>query len=197
MIKMQQSRFYAYLSRMKHIFRWSLMKNSQQESLSVHTLDTAVIAHCLGLLRNRRFGGSCDVSRLVLLAMYHDCSEILTGDMPTPIKYYNPEIKAAYKEVEAVANEKLVSMLPEDLRGDYRPFFCHEGEDPELLRLLKAADKLSALVKCIEEENAGNREFVKAKQSTLKAIEEMRLPEADAFIKEFLPSYGLTVDELN
>lgn len=129
--------------------------------------------------------------------MYHDCSEILTGDMPTPIKYYNPEIKAAYKEVEAVANEKLVSMLPEDLRGDYRPFFCHEGEDPELLRLLKAADKLSALVKCIEEENAGNREFVKAKQSTLKAIEEMRLPEADAFIKEFLPSYGLTVDELN
>ena len=194
---MQQSRFYAYLSRMKHIFRWSLMKNSQQESLSVHTLDTAVIAHCLGLLRNRRFGGSCDVNRLVLLAMYHDCSEILTGDMPTPIKYYNPEIKAAYKEVEAVANEKLVSMLPEDLRGDYRPFFCHEGEDPELLRLLKAADKLSALVKCREEENAGNREFVKAKQSTLKAIEEMRLPEADAFIKEFLPSYGLTVDELN
>ena len=194
---MQQSRFYAYLSRMKHIFRWSLMKNSQQESLSVHTLDTAVIAHCLGLLRNRRFGGSCDVNRLVLLAMYHDCSEILTGDMPTPIKYYNPEIKAAYKEVEAVANEKLVSMLPEDLRGDYRPLFCHKGEDPELLRLLKAADKLSALVKCIEEENAGNREFVKAKQSTLKAIEEMRLPEADAFIKEFLPSYGLTVDELN
>lgn len=194
---MQQSRFYAYLSRMKHIFRWSLMKNSQQESLSVHTLDTAVIAHCLGLLRNRRFGGSCDVNRLVLLAMYHDCSEILTGDMPTPIKYYNPEIKAAYKEVEAVANEKLVSMLPEDLCEDYRPLFCHEGEDQELLRLLKAADKLSALVKCIEEENAGNREFVKAKQSTLKAIEEMRLPEADAFIKEFLPSYGLTVDELN
>ena len=194
---MQQSRFYAYLSRMKHIFRWSLMKNSQQESLSVHTLDTAVIAHCLGLLRNRRFGGSCDVNRLVLLAMYHDCSEILTGDMPTPIKYYNPEIKDAYKKVEAVANEKLVSMLPEDLRGDYRPLFCHENEDAELLHLLKAADKLSALVKCIEEENAGNREFVKAKQSTLRSIEEMRLPEADAFVAEFLPSYGLTVDELN
>lgn len=194
---MKQSRFYAYLSRMKHIFRWSLMKNSQQESLSVHTLDTAVIAHCLGLLRNRRFGGSCDVNRLVLLAMYHDCSEILTGDMPTPIKYYNPEIKAAYKEVEAVANEKLLSMLPEDLREDYRPFFCHEKEDAELLGLLKAADKLSALVKCVEEENAGNREFVKAKQSILRSIEEMRLPEADAFVEEFLPSYGLTVDELN
>ena len=117
--------------------------------------------------------------------------------MPTPIKYYTPEIKAAYKEVEAVANEKLLSMLPEDLREDYRPLFCHEKEDEELLELLKAADKLSALVKCVEEENAGNREFVKAKQSILRSIEEMRLPEADAFVEEFLPSYGLTVDELN
>lgn len=194
---MQESRFFAYLSRMKHIFRWSLMKNSQQESLSVHTLDTAVIAHALGLLRNRRFGGNCDVERLVMLALYHDCSEILTGDMPTPIKYYNPEIKAAYKEVEAVANRRLVEMLPEDLRADYAPLLEHTGEDPELLRLLKAADKISALVKCVEEENSGSREFSKAKLSIMSAIEEMKLPEADTFIKEFLPSYGLTVDELN
>lgn len=194
---MQESRFYAYLSRMKHIFRWSLMKNSQQESLSVHTLDTAVIAHALGLLRNRRFGGSCDVERLVLLAIYHDCSEILTGDMPTPIKYYNPEIKAAYKEVEAVASKKLVEMLPEDLRADYAPLLEHGGEDPELLKLLKAADKISALVKCVEEENSGNKEFSKAKLSIMESIKEMRLPEADAFISEFLPSYGLTIDELN
>ena len=194
---MQESRFYAYLSRMKHIFRWSLMKNSQQESLSVHTLDTAGIAHALGLLRNRRFGGSCDVERLVLLAIYHDCSEILTGDMPTPIKYYNPEIKAAYKEVEAVANKKLVEMLPEDLRADYAPLLEHGGEDPELLKLLKAADKISALVKCVEEENSGNKEFSKAKLSIMESIKEMRLPEADAFISEFLPSYGLTIDELN
>ena len=194
---MQESRFYAYLSRMKHIFRWSLMKNSQQESLSVHTLDTAVIAHALGLLRNRRFGGSCDVERLVLLAIYHDCSEILTGDMPTPIKYYNPEIKAAYKEVEAVANKKLVEMLPEDLRADYAPLLEHGGEYPELLKLLKAADKISALVKCVEEENSGNKEFSKAKLSIMESIKEMRLPEADAFISEFLPSYGLTIDELN
>ena len=194
---MQESRFYAYLSRMKHIFRWSLMKNSQQESLSVHTLDTAVIAHALGLLRNRRFGGSCDVERLVLLAIYPDCSEILTGDMPTPIKYYNPEIKAAYKEVEAVANKKLVEMLPEDLRADYAPLLEHGGEDPELLKLLKAADKISALVKCVEEENSGNKEFSKAKLSIMESIKEMRLPEADAFISEFLPSYGLTIDELN
>lgn len=194
---MQESRFYAYLSRMKHIYRWSLMKNSQRESLSVHTLDTAVIAHALALLRNRRFGGNCDAERLVLLAIYHDCSEILTGDMPTPIKYYNPEIKNAYKEVESVANEKLTEMLPEDLRGDYAPLLDNKGEDEELLRLLKAADKISALVKCVEEENSGNKEFSKAKISILKSIEEMRLPEADTFVKEFLPSYGLTIDELN
>lgn len=194
---MQESRFYAYLSRMKHIFRWSLMKNSQQESLSVHTLDTAVIAHALGLLRNRRFGGSCDVERLVLLAIYHDCSEIITGDMPTPIKYYNPEIKEAYKKVESVANRKLIEMLPEDLRADYAPLLEHSREDPELLKLLKAADKISALVKCVEEENSGNKEFSKAKLSIMKAIEDMRLPEADTFIEEFLPSYGLTIDELN
>lgn len=194
---MQESRFYAYISRMKHIFRWSLMKNSQEESLSVHTLDTAVIAHCLGLLRNRRFGGNCDVQRLVMLAMYHDCSEILTGDMPTPIKYYNPEIKEAYKKVEIVANQKLLEMLPEDLRPDYEPLFIHTNEDPELLKLLKAADKISALIKCVEEENSGNREFSKAKISIAESIKEMELPEADTFIKEFLPSYGLTIDELN
>ena len=194
---MQESRFYAYISRMKHIFRWSLMKNSQEESLSVHTLDTAVIAHCLGLLRNRRFGGNCDVQRLVMLAMYHDCSEILTGDMPTPIKYYNPEIKEAYKKVEIVANQKLLEMFPEDLRPDYEPLFIHTNEDPELLKLLKAADKISALIKCVEEENSGNKEFSKAKISIAESIKEMELPEADTFINEFLPSYGLTIDELN
>ena len=194
---MQESRFYAYISRMKHIFRWSLMKNSQEESLSVHTLDTAVIAHCLGVLRNRRFKGNCDVERLVMLAMYHDCSEILTGDMPTPIKYYNPEIKEAYKKVEVIANRKLLDMLPEDLRPDYEPYFDHSDEDPELLKLLKAADKISALIKCVEEENSGNREFSKAKISILQSIAEMQLPEADTFIRDFLPSYGLTIDELN
>ena len=194
---MPESRFYAYISRMKHIFRWSLMKNSQEESLSVHTLDTAVIAHCLGALRNRRFGGECDVQRLVMLAMYHDCSEILTGDMPTPIKYYNPEIKEAYKKVEVIANKKLLDMLPQDLRPDYEPYFDHSGEDPELLKLLKAADKISALIKCVEEENSGNREFSKAKISILDSIAAMELPEADTFICEFLPSYGLTIDELN
>ena len=182
---------------MKHIFRWSLMKNSQQESLSVHTLDTAVIAHCLGLLRNRRFDKSLNAEKAALIGLYHDSTEILTGDMPTPIKYYNPEIKEAYKEVEAVANKKLLEMLPEDLRLDYKPYFDHSGEDPELLKLLKAADKISALIKCVEEENSGNREFSKAKISIMESIAEMQLPEADTFVRDFLPSYGLTIDELN
>lgn len=194
---MAQSSFYAYISRMKHIYRWSLMKNSYEESLSVHTMDTAFIAHALGLLRNKRFNGNIDVERLVMLAMYHDCSEILTGDMPTPIKYYNPEIKDAYKKVEKVANEKLVSLLPKDLQDDYRPLFTHEGEDKELLILLKAADKISALIKCVEEEKSGNTEFSKAKESTLKAILDMHVPEAEVFLSDFLPSYGLTIDELN
>ncbi len=194
---MKESKFYAYISRMKHIFRWSLMKNIQPESISVHTLDTAVVAHCLGVLRNRRFQGNCDVQRLVMLAMYHDCSEILTGDMPTPIKYYNPDIKEAYKKVEAVANRKLLEMLPEDLRPDYEMFFDHSGEDPELLKLLKAADKISALIKCIEEENSGNHEFSKAKISIMTSLEEMEIPEVKTFLTEFLPSYGLTIDELN
>ena len=194
---MSENRFFAYISRMKHIFRWSLMKNCTEESLSVHTLDTAVIAHCLGVLRNRRFGGNCDVERLVLLAMYHDCSEILTGDMPTPIKYFNPEISEAYKKVEVIANRKLLEMLPKDLRPDYEPYFNHSGEDPELLKLLKAADKISALIKCVEEENFGNREFSKARQSITQSIKDMNLPEADTFVNEFLPSYGLTIDELN
>ncbi|HPR39758.1 MAG TPA: 5'-deoxynucleotidase [Oscillospiraceae bacterium] len=194
---MAESRFYAYLSRMKHIFRWPLMRNSQPESLSVHTLDTAVVAHALGLLRNRRFGGNCDVERLVLLALYHDCGEILTGDMPTPIKYFNPEINRAYKTVESFATHRLAEMLPEDLQADYLPLLDHSGEDPELLRLLKAADKISALIKCVEEENAGNREFSRAKISIGKAIADMHLPEADTFVAEFLPSYGLTLDELD
>lgn len=137
------------------------------------------------------------MKQLVMLAMYHDCSEILTGDMPTPIKYYNPEIKEAYKKIETVANEKLLEMLPEDLRPDYEAFFDHSGEDPELLKLLKAADKISALIKCIEEENSGNHEFSKAKETVMSSIAEMELPEATTFINEFLPSYGLTIDELN
>lgn len=194
---MSESSFYAYISRMKHIYRWALMNNTSQESLSTHTVDTAFVAHCLGVLRNRRFGGNIDVEHLTMLALYHDCSEILTGDMPTPIKYYNPEIKDAYKKVELVANRKLVSLLPEDMQEDYESLFTHEGEDPELLKLLKAADKISALIKCIEEQKQGNTEFDKARESTENSIRAMNIPEADMFLEEFVPAYGKTIDELN
>ena len=191
------SHFYAMLSRMKNINRWGLMRNTRNENLSEHTLEVAFIAHALAVIGNKRLGKNINADKVAVSAMFHDTSEIITGDMPTPIKYYNPEIKEAYKEVEAVANKKLLGMLPEDLRPDYEPFFDHSGEDPELLKLLKAADKISALIKCVEEENSGNREFSKAKISIMESIEKMGIPEAKTFVEEFLPSYGLTIDELN
>ena len=193
---MSEGRFYAYLSRMKYINRWALMRNSMEENLCEHTLETAYIAHALGLISNRRCGGRVDIERLVLAAMYHDCSEILTGDLPTPVKYDNPQIKSAYKALEAVAEDKLISMLPEDIRGDYRPLFG-EQEDEKISELLRAADKLSAVIKCIQEEKAGNMEFERAKASQLAAIKAMGSPEADIFVAEFLPAYTLSLDELS
>lgn len=185
--------FYAVLSRMKYIDRWALMRNTREENLCEHSYETAVLAHALATLTNRRFGGRVDAGRCVLLALYHDASEILTGDMPTPVKYYNPAIRDAYKQVEAVAADKLLSMLPEDLREEYRPLFG-EGADMEH-RLVKAADKLSALIKCVEEERMGNREFSKARQATFEAVCALGLPAADCFLDEFLPAYELTLDE--
>ena len=185
--------FYAVLSRMKYIDRWALMRNTREENLCEHSYETAVLAHALATLTNRRFGGRVDVGRCVLLALYHDASEILTGDMPTPVKYYNPAIRDAYKQVEAVAADKLLSMLPEDLQDEYRPLF---GETADLEhRLVKAADKLSALIKCVEEERMGNREFAKARQATFDAVRALGLPAADCFLDEFLPAYELTLDE--
>ena len=185
--------FYAVLSRMKYIDRWALMRNTREENLCEHSYETAVLAHALATLTNRRFGGRVDVGRCVLLALYHDASEILTGDMPTPVKYYNPAIRDAYKQVEAVAADKLLSMLPEDLQDEYRPLI---GETADMEhRLVKAADKLSALIKCVEEERMGNREFAKARQATFDAVRALGLPAADCFLDEFLPAYELTLDE--
>ena len=185
--------FYAVLSRMKYIDRWALMRNTREENLCEHSYETAVLAHALATLTNRRFGGRVDVGRCVLLALYHDASEILTGDMPTPVKYYNPAIRDAYKQVEAVAADKLLSMLPEDLQDEYRPLF---GETADMEhRLVKAADKLSALIKCVDEERMGNREFAKARQATFDAVRALGLPAADCFLDEFLPAYELTLDE--
>ena len=187
--------FYAVLSRMKYITRWALMRNTRQENICEHSYDVAVLAHALAGLTNRPFGGRVDEGRCVLLALYHDAPEILTGDMPTPVKYDNPAIRDAYKQVEAVSAGKLLSMLPEDLQEDYGPlFFAGDGWEQEK-RLVKAADKLSALIKCVEELGQGNREFLSARRSTEQAIRAMGLPAADCFLEEFLPAYELTLDE--
>ena len=191
---MQEQKFFAIISRMKYINRWGLMRNTAQENLKEHSLETAFIAHVLALYRNVRFGGNVDPERAALLAMYHDATEIITGDLPTPVKYYNAEIKAEYDKVEKMAEEKLLSYLPEDLRGYYAPLFSKTEEDKELWVLVKAADKLSALIKCIEERQMGNSDFTEAEKSTLQAVHDMALPEAEEFISEFLSAYHLTLD---
>ena len=187
--------FFAVLSRMKYITRWALMRNTRQENICEHSQEVAVLAHALAVLTNRRFGGQVDPGRCVLLALYHDAPEILTGDLPTPVKYYNPAIREAYGQVENVAADKLLSMLPEDMQGDYAPLLKPDNDWTEERRLVKAADKLSALIKCVEETNQGNREFLSARSSTEAAIRDMGIPAADCFLEEFLSAYELTLDE--
>jgi len=192
--------FFATLSRMKYIDRWALMRNARTETLSEHTLDVAIIAHALCIIGNVRYGRKLDADRAALIGLYHDASEIITGDMPTPVKYYNRDIRDAYKEVEHVAERRLLEQLPEDIRGAYAEIF--EGTDTEedkyMRRLVKAADKLSALIKCMEETGAGNGEFRTAQISTEKSVQKMaeELPEVKVFLEEFLPPYGSTLDEL-
>ena len=190
------SHFYAFLSRMKYINRWALMRNTNEENLSQHSHEVAAVAYALCVIGNRRYGKNYNCERASLLGLYHDMPEILTGDLPTPVKYFNPEIKDAYKKVEEVAAEKLLDTLPEDLRSDFEFLFNKKEEDEALWEIIKAADKISALIKCIEERKAGNIEFSKAEQSTLDSIKEMNLSEADDFIKEFLPGFELTLDQL-
>lgn len=177
------------------------MRNSRQETLSEHSLEVAMIAHALCVIGNRRFGKQLDCERAALIGLYHDASEIITGDMPTPVKYYNQEIKEAYKQVEAIADIQLLHKLPEDLRPDFeRIFKPQEGPDESYLRrLVKAADKLSAYIKCIEEEKAGNSEFKTAKETTRKSLYamEQELPEVREFINDFMDGYGKTLDELS
>ena len=185
--------FFAMLSRMKYIPRWALMRNERQENIAEHTTDVAFLAHALAEITNRRFGGSVDVEKCVMLALYHDVPEIITGDMPTPVKYHDDEIREAFKKVEYGAAKRILKQLPEDLKPAYEPYLL--PEDCLEKRLCKAADKLSALIKCIEEEQSGNIEFSKAKESTEKALCEMDLPAVSVFMREFLPSYSLTLDE--
>ena len=187
--------FFALISRMKYIYRWALMRNTRAENLSEHSKDVAMFAHALALLGNRRFGRAYNADRAAVLGLYHDACEILTGDMPTPVKYYNPGIRAAYKQVEGAALAKILDALPADLKPDYQPILT--CDDSELKVLVKAADKIAAYIKCVEERKTGNKEFDKASEATLKAIRDMSLPEADCFVDEFVPGYALTLDELN
>lgn len=189
--------FFAMHSRMKHINRWALMRNTAKENISEHSNDVAVIAHALAVIKNERFGGKVNPERAAFLGLYHDMPEIITGDMPTPVKYFSSTMREAFSKVEEMACDKLVSMLPEDMKKHYEGAFFPEEKDAQEWKLVKAADKISALIKCIEEENAGNNEFIKAKESTVKAIEKMQLPEAQEFIREFIPSFSLSLDEQN
>ncbi|MCI9649402.1 5'-deoxynucleotidase [Oscillibacter sp.] len=189
-----KSHFFAYISRMRFIQRWALMRNTAPENVQEHSHQAAVLAHALAVIRNEKFGGCVDAGAVAAAALYHDASEILTGDMPTPIKYGNPAIRGAYKDVEAVANGKLLAMLPEELHSAYAPLLTEVP--PETERLVKAADKLSAYIKCVEELKAGNTEFREAAAQTRGALESYGLPEVAYFLEVFMDSFSLTLDQL-
>lgn len=188
--------FFAFLSRMRHITRWGLMRNTNTENIQEHSLQVSMIAHGLAVIKNTFFGGNINPDRVAVLAIYHDSNETLTGDMPTPIKYYNPAIQKAYRDLEDVSRTKLLSMLPEELNGVYRGILFFDDSSEEG-KLVKAADRISAYIKCIEEEKAGNTEFKKAAEATLLKIRDMNMPEVFYFMEHFMPGFQLTLDELN
>lgn len=186
--------FFAFISRMRYIARWGLMRNTVSENVQEHSHMVAVFAHALAVIRRDVFGKAIDPGLVSAVALYHDASEIFTGDLPTPVKYHNPEIQSAYKKVEAGAAERLLSLLPSELHPSYQLLLS--GTDPEVYALVKAADKLSAYVKCLEERKAGNLEFQAAEKQTFAALQELKLPELSYFMEQFLPAFSLTLDEL-
>ena len=188
--------FFAYLSRLNHIYRWSLMRNTFSENVAEHTAQVAFIAHGIATIGNIRYGRGYDVGYIAQLALFHDAGEVLTGDLATPIKYQNEEIKTAYKQVEKGAAERLLDMLPDDLRGAYEPLLVPDEEQPAW-RVVKAADRIAAYVKCLDELKAGNREFEKAAQSIKESIQKIDLDEVEDFMIEMVPSFALSLDELN
>ena len=187
--------FYALMGRMRNITRWSLMRNTFSENIQEHSHQVAMLAHGLALIRREilHLDGP-DPDKCAVAALYHDATETLTGDMPTPIKYYNADIKAAYKQVEQIAGQRLLEMLPEELRPFYEPVLMES--DAEIRRIVKAADKLSAYIKCVEEQKAGNSEFESAARQTMASMKEMELEELDWFIAECLPAFSLNLDQL-
>jgi len=186
--------FFAYISRMRYIERWSLMRNSLPENIQEHSHMVAVLAHALGIIRRDIFKLPCDPDKCAAAALYHDCSEILTGDLPTPIKYHSPKIMAAYKQVEQIAHDKLLGTLPPELRAAFSGYMSEN--DPEIKDIVKAADKLSAYIKCIEERKAGNNEFLSAEKQTRAKLDESDMPELKYFLENFIPAFELTLDEL-
>jgi 5'-deoxynucleotidase len=190
------SHFFAYLSRMRFIGRWGLMHSTRPENIQEHSLRVAMIAHALGVVRNGLFAGGVSPERLAVLAMYHDAGEVLTGDLPRPVKYFNPEIETSYRRIETVARERLLGMVPDPLRAEYAALFRQESASSVERELVKAADKLCAYMKCLEEVTAGNREFVEAEKTLRQTIEAIDLPEVHYFVQTFVPSFRLTLDEL-
>jgi len=191
------SHLFAYLSRMRFIRRWSLMHNTWPENVQEHSLRVAMIAHALALIRNRCFGGAVNADRVALLALFHDASEVLTGDLPSPIKYFNPNMRDAYQAIEAAAVDKLVSSAPQQLRDDYRALFIPDEEEADNMKLVKAADRLCAWIKCLEERAAGNPEFARAESTLEQAVLDGQSPEVDYFVRVFLPGFSLTLDEIS
>ena len=189
-------KFFAFINRMKFIKRWSLMRSVREENIMEHSQQVAIIAHALALIKNKIYCGAVDVNKVVLLAQYHEVSEVITGDLPTPIKYFNPEIKTAYKDLEKNASERLIEMLPEELKEEYKEYIL-PNEDTEEYKLVKCADRLAAYLKCVEEVRAGNSEFKKAKTSIGSELKGLKREEVDYYLKHFAPAYDLTLDELD
>ncbi len=194
--------FFAMMQRMRYINRWGLMRNTQSENIQEHSLEVAMIAHALAVIRRQRFPArtpDVDPDRVVAYAVYHDATEILTGDLPTPVKYHNESIRNAYGQVEKVAADTLLGMLPEDMRATYRALLSPDRSDPvvlEIMKIVKAADRIAAYVKCVEEEKAGNREFQEAQKTIRASIDALDLPEVAWFMEHFIPAYSLTLDQL-
>ena len=191
------SHFFAFLSRMKLIQRWGLMRNTHPENIQEHSLQVAMVAHSLALIRNTFYQGNLNPERVMALAAYHEVSEVITGDLATPIKYFNPEIKKAYGDIEEVAKKRLFSMLPEKLKAEYDSYLFPKDEEQEAWKIVKVADKICAYLKCIEEIKVGNEEFKSAEKAIKQEIEKIDLPEVAYFLKEFVPSFSLTLDELD
>lgn len=198
MEKISQSHFFAYISRMKLIDRWSLMRCTQPENVQEHSLQVAIIAHALSLIKNKFFGGTISPERVALLAIFHDATEVITGDLPTPVKYFNNEIRNAYQEIEGQSVKQLLKLLPEELHDEYQNLLVIPEAEAEIHKLIKIADTLSAYIKCLEEQAVGNHEFNRAKNSIENKVKEYcKNPEVDYFVKNFIPSFSLTLDEIS